>query len=543
MAVPKFYGSATGATYSPTYTSDVTALNMDMFLKTARATVGSDIRAVRLTYSYGTSRTIYLYYYKGSGTSLNSYKISDNINWSVHIAELAEWGVTLASAYPLSSPTNIVTFNPTTQDEAKKTNILYGSLNGQSQRLLKLYASENGVAKQIYGKKNIPNYGTVYYIESSGGTEKQVPISSQAEWDQLFLDTISGRNLTFGGVTMNTSTNESYYPKLTGVSVGSDITSISDKFLYYVPSLKHVSFSEGIKTIGNSCIWYCTNLNCDITLPSTLTSIGTAFISYNKKMTGTIYVGNLSADIIASDNYTFGTTSNAYDAYTTGIIISGSAADAWLAKFPNSDSSPYRKLRKPPNSGYGTVYYTKTSTSENLYLTLQSQAEFNALCNSSSSGTITIQGVTLYKKSSDGDQYITGVDIGELVTSIPNYFAYFCRDMNHLTIPEGVTTIGYSFMAGTYNFNSNVTLPSTLTSISTGFFGYQEAMQSEINVGNLSADIAADNATGHTLSARNTSGAAYTQGIRIAGANRTSWLTKFSNRSSSPYRKLVDAGH
>lgn len=356
MAVPKFYGSATGATYSPTYTSDVTALNMDMFLKTARATVGSDIRAVRLTYSYGTSRTIYLYYYKGSGTSLNSYKISDDINWSVHIAELAEWGVTLSSTYPLSSPTDIVTFNPTTQDEAKKTNILYGSLNGQSQRLLKLYASENGVAKQIYGKKNIPaptlDYGTVYYIESAGGTEKQLPISSQAEFEQLCFDSVVGdHEITFSGVTLHTSgiNGTSYYPKLTGVDVGAGISSMPNNFLYYAPSIKHVTFPEGLTSIGDNCVWYCTNLNCDIALPSTLTSIGAAFITYNQKMTGTIYVGSLSSDIIASDNYTFGTSNNTYDAYITGIKIAGTNRAAWLTKFPNSTSSPYRKL---VNAGY-----------------------------------------------------------------------------------------------------------------------------------------------------------------------------------------------
>ena len=61
-------------------------------------------------------------------------------------------------------------------------------------------------------------------------------------------------------------------------------------------------------------------------------------------MVSYIDVGSLPATIIAAENGTFSAKGNNYPAYTTGIKIKGANRSAWLSKFPNKSSWPYRKL-------------------------------------------------------------------------------------------------------------------------------------------------------------------------------------------------------
>ena len=66
------------------------------------------------------------------------------------------------------------------------------------------------------------------------------------------------------------------------------------------------------------------------------------------------------------------------------------------------------------------------------------------------------------------------------------------------------------------------------------------AMISYVDVGSLPATIIESNT--NTLSASGNSYPAYNTGIKIKGANRSAWLSRFPNKSSWPYRKLVDYG-
>lgn len=198
-----------------------------------------------------------------------------------------------------------------------------------------------------------------------------------------------------------------------------------------------------------------------------------------------------------------------------------------------------------------------------------------------------------------GCTYLTSINISEArLTRIPNYFMLYCKNFNSsitlpstitsigdnflassigddaenifnqdITIPEGVTSIGSTFLSNNVNFNGTITLPSTLvsiglsflyschrynkdltlpqgiTSIDTSFLSGMRDMTSTVNVGNLSATITPNTNLSFPFSAVGASSAAYTTGIRIAGASRAEWLSKYANSSSSPYRKLVDAGY
>ena len=138
---------------------------------------------------------------------------------------------------------------------------------------------------------------------------------------------------------------------------------------------------------------------------------------------------------------------------------------------------------------------------------------------------------------------VIGFEMGTEPSSIPDNFLAGCSYLTDfdITNASNLTSIGTWFMSGCSRFNDDIILPSTLTSIG-GHFMYQcDQMVSTIDVGNLSANIIAT--TNQTLSTSAAAAPVYTTGITIAGANRAAWLSRFPNRTSSPYRKLLDAGH
>lgn len=152
------------------------------------------------------------------------------------------------------------------------------------------------------------------------------------------------------------------------------------------------------------------------------------------------------------------------------------------------------------------------------------------------------------------------------ITSIPNNFMYNAYQFNNpIHIPNKVTSIGTYFLSGITifnseiifnsvlisigayflrsctNFNKNLMLPPTLTSIGTYFLYQCDSMVSIVNVGSLAATVASS--SNYSLSTNSSSAAMYTTGITIAGSTRANWISRFANRTSSPYRKLIDAGY
>ena len=253
----------------------------------------------------------------------------------------------------------------------------------------------------------------------------------------------------------------------------------------------------------------------------------------------------------------------------------------------------YTAMPYYPATAYGVVYY-KPNASENTVCSviLQSQEEFDSLCHPwEYNGWATILGNgSVIVKSNDIENVIVGVEIGQNITGIgagfmygceqfnmaltvPNnvarigrYFLSGCRSFNQaltlpsnlskiessflyecfafnqaLTIPSSVTGIGGDFMRECKSFNQPLSLPSGLTSIGTYFMFNCKSMTSEVNVGSLAATIAATST--NTFSTNYSTDACYATGIPIAGANRAAWRTRFPDRTSNPFRKLLDAGH
>lgn len=257
--------------------------------------------------------------------------------------------------------------------QTKELAKLYCSVNSQTKELIKLYGSVNGVSKLIYGGSTGPMYGIVYYKTNASDPDsaiQSVELQSQAEFESLCGEPGS-QTLTWSAtigeqqIIINSSGASNV---IVGIEIGRNITSIPNLFLAWctnfnmdivIPSNiqsigdyfmttcssfdKTILLQDGLLSIGVNFLANCANFNSDISLPQTLQSIGTNFMIYPKNMTSSINVGSLPDSIIDTGD-SFATLDPLFPCYATGITISGANRSAWLAKFPNSSTSPYRKL-------------------------------------------------------------------------------------------------------------------------------------------------------------------------------------------------------
>lgn len=130
------------------------------------------------------------------------------------------------------------------------------------------------------------------------------------------------------------------------------------------------------------------------------------------------------------------------------------------------------------------------------------------------------------------------------ITSIGEYFlsGYGTRDEEMATYNRPITfigkatTIAYGFMQFNKCFNQDVTLPSCLVSPAPAFMRDMKKMTSTITV---NCNPSQFNNNNYFLSTNNPQDDMYVQGVKIAGPYATAFVTRFPNRTTSPYRKLV----
>lgn len=128
------------------------------------------------------------------------------------------------------------------------------------------------------------------------------------------------------------------------LSVPAGVTSIGSNFLTTTPFNSELTLPNTLLSIGAYFLTSATSFNQPIVLPSSLTSIGDSFMYSTNNMTNYVDVGSLNASIATSSNNTFSVVINTLPAYTTGITIKGANRSAWISRFPNRTSNPYRKL-------------------------------------------------------------------------------------------------------------------------------------------------------------------------------------------------------
>ena len=125
------------------------------------------------------------------------------------------------------------------------------------------------------------------------------------------------------------------------------------------------------------------------------------------------------------------------------------------------------------------------------------------------------------------------------LSSIGSSFMYYCYAFNQpLTLPSGLSSIGSNFMSTCRAFNQPLTLPSSLSSMGTSFM-YNCYSLSTI-IWNASVYPTDNNSLSQDINTKtnSTSGA----GIKVYGTKRGNLISALPNRTSSPYRKLINGG-
>ena len=125
------------------------------------------------------------------------------------------------------------------------------------------------------------------------------------------------------------------------------------------------------------------------------------------------------------------------------------------------------------------------------------------------------------------------------VESIGMQFLYNCYSFNQpIIIPSGVTSILNDFMENCYSFNQPIIIPSTITSIGADFM--LNCYSLSTITWNSSTFPTDNEALSQTINSKTntTSGS----GIIVYGTQRAGLLTALSNRTTSPYRKLINGG-
>lgn len=244
-----------------------------------------------------------------------------------------------------------------------------------------------------------------------------------------------------------------------------------------------------------------------------------------------------------------------------------------------------------PTVPYGIVYYKATPSATMVQsVELQSVEEFERLGQDSSSWTASVGGGSVIVSSQDAN-CVYGIEIGSRITSVPKHFLRGCLHLGmplnipdkiteiglsflvdcsafnqpitlsgnlvtignaflngcssfnqRLVIPNSVTSIGAVFMYGCTSFNRPLILSSGLTSIGYMFLYNCKAMTSYVDIGSLADTILPAVIDYSNFATNDAAAACYATGIKIKGANRAAWMTRFPSITSPYYRKLLDYG-
>ena len=127
------------------------------------------------------------------------------------------------------------------------------------------------------------------------------------------------------------------------------------------------------------------------------------------------------------------------------------------------------------------------------------------------------------------------IDLGDVAT-IGNYFLSTCYSFNQPLDLSGVSSIGSSFLQQCYSFNQPLIIPANVNSVGTGFM-YNAYALSTIIWETTTYPID-NNSLSQALNTK--PNATYGAGIIIYGSKSSNLKTALADRTSSPYRKLID---
>ena len=317
------------------------------------------------------------------------------------------------------------------------------------------------------------------------------------------------------------------------------VTTIGTDFLNGCTNFNHsVTISSNVTTIGNNFMRSCYAFNQPLVIPSGVTSIGSNFMGscrdFNQPITIPSGVTAINSGFLSScQNFNQPLT------IPSNVITIG---DSFLdtCRFfdqpivvPNSVTSIGGRFMM------NCIRFNKTLTlSFNLTAIGTS---FMSGCTNFNQPVVIPNGVTSIEDSflEDCGNLNQPLTLPSNLVTIKRYFLQGCSNYNQvLTIPTTTTTIGSNFMSNCRSFNKPLTIPSSITSIAPAYFlSFCNSMVSTITF--EAPATVATSSPNTTLSTTTASAPCYVTGITLAGTYANAWKTKFPDRTTSPYRKLI----
>ena len=264
------------------------------------------------------------------------------------------------------------------------------------------------------------------------------------------------------------------------VTIGNSVTTIGDEAFYRCYSLTSVTIGNSVTTIGSSAFEYCRSLE-SVTIPDSVTTIGySAFSS----------CASLERVTIGNSVTTIGSSAFKYCNSLERVTIGNSVTTIGSSAFYNCNSLTSITI---PNSvttiGSSAFYDCESLTSVtigNSVTTIGDEAFYNC-----GSLAFTVYGNAKYLGNAENPYYalITTVsnsyssyEIHSQTKIIADYAFYRCDRLTSVTIPNSVTTIGYSAFSSCASLTS-VTIGNSVTTIGSSAFKYCNSLE-RVTIGN-----------------------------------------------------------
>lgn len=393
-------------------------------------------------------------------------------------------------------------------------------------------------------------------------TSSTTQLSITEKVDFLSLGYLSTKYERYGGMGNDSAPgtfviNGTMYirPQIISYTIGEDVDKIPDCFLSTSYNLNSVSIT-GATEIGGYFLYGCYNFNGTVTIPSTVTKIGQQFMSGCEAFDHAITVP--SSVLSIGSGFLYGCTG-----FNSAVTIS--APVTRLSSFMTNctsfnqpftipstvtelhefmtDCSAFNQPLVLPNGLKTLTAFLSRCTVYNQPITIPSSVTKVSNCmyqmpafNSTvtfSEGLEELGGYMFYQSTA----FNKAITLPSTLKTIGWGFLYGATAFNSTLTLGGVESINNGFMNNCTSFNKDITVPSTATSIGSDFMYNCNAMVSTVFV-----ETSYTPAAGNSLLATTSSSApCYTTGIKVGGTYGASWRSRFTNRTSSPYRKLIAA--
>ncbi len=367
-------------------------------------------------------------------------------------------------------------------------------------------------------------------------------------------------------------------------------TSIGNNFgLGLTSSGVAVMFGEALLTIGSNFLQGTAGIT-GMTIPANIQSIGHGFLNNCDNFTGILYVNNTTLTWTNEEyaDLTLATITKTAPMYDPGVLLQGEGAKSWIQQLPNSTISPYRNLGlEKPSTRYGVI---KTSSSRGN-ITLLTLDDFNALTSTEGDNYYLPDTFETVSK-----QDIIGFEFGTKIVNIPDYFLNDCPNLTEISYEWMLESIGNNFLVGSatnanfnqplyllkcktignnflysqYNFNSQVlipvvqtlgsdfmcypgvglyaptynaplTVPSSVTSIGTGFMREIGSFTGPLTVECPASVLPADSS--YVLATGMASSPMIRTGVTMKGTYAQAWMNALPNNSTGGKKRNLKLGN